>query len=269
MVLEGFISQGSIPHLLLVGAVGSGKTTIARILTTKLDCAVLELNASDERGIDTVRDRVKTFLMSLSTHALKICFLDEADNLTPDAQMCLRNVMEKYSERGRFILTANFEERIIEPLRSRCQTLRFNQLDRKQVFKRVVFVLTKEGVSFETDDVLRLVDELYPDIRKILNTVQLHTREKKFKYEAPVDVLKEVREAIKEKNLRGIREVVSENKPDFVILFRGLFDSIGEMEIRARASSAITIAEYLFRDSMIADREINFAACCLELMKEV
>ena len=133
--LEGFLEDGSIPHLLRVGAVGSGKTTIGRILAKGLDCSVLEMNASDERGIDVVRDKVKRFLMTAGLRRWRVVFLDEADQLTPDAQACLRNVIERFSEHGRFLMTANFEDKIIEAVRSRCQILRFKTLDRKKVYK--------------------------------------------------------------------------------------------------------------------------------------
>ena len=155
-ILEGFIEKGVIPHLLLVGVVGSGKTTIAKILLNSLDCSSLELNASDERGIDTVRDRVMTFLRTMGLKPWRVVFLDEADALTQPAQFSLRNVMERFSEKGRFILTANYEEEILEPIRSRCQTLRFNSLDRKEVFKRVSYILLAEGVKSNVEVVLKV-----------------------------------------------------------------------------------------------------------------
>ncbi len=268
-VLEGFIEKGVIPHLLLVGVVGSGKTTIAKILLNSLDCSSLELNASDERGIDTVRDRVMTFLRTMGLKRWRVVFLDEADALTTPAQFSLRNVMERFSEKGRFILTANYEEKILEPIRSRCQTLRFNSLDRKEVFKRVSYILLAEGVKSNVEVVLKVIDDHYPDVRKIINTLQLGVVDGEILYRAKVDVAKEVREALKKKDIRAIRKIVMTHRPDYIQVYRSLFDTLPDLTTGAKASLGITIAEYLYRDAIICDREVNFAACCLEMMKEL
>ncbi len=268
-VLEGFIKDGVIPHLLLVGAVGSGKTTIARILLDKLDCTSLELNASDERGIDTVRNRVKGFLMTQSFTRWRVVFMDESDYLTKDAQASLRNVMERFSEKGRFILTANYEEKIIEPLQSRCQVLRFNSMERKAVFKRVKYILTSREVKWDPETALKVIDDHYPDVRRIINTLQLSVVDGELKYQIEADVARDVREALKKKDLRAIRKIVMEQRPDFTQLYRSLFDTIPELGVRSKASVAITLAEYLYRDALVADKEMNFAAAMLEVMKEL
>ncbi len=270
--VKKFLQERAIPHLLLVGSVGSGKTTIARMLLSNMDCTSLELNASDERGIDTVRNRVKGFLMTAGVSCWRVVFLDEADALTPDAQFSLRNVMERFSAHGRFVLTANYEEKIIEPLRSRCQSLHFSALPKREVFQRAMKVLKLEGVAFEVEGVMRVVDEHYPDVRKIINTLQLCTSGGKFTYKASVDVLGKVRGFLQQKDLRSIRELVLQERPDFTTLYRGLFDTLPELlqgKSGSLATAGVTIGEYLYRDSIVADREINFSACCLELMKEV
>ena len=269
--LEGFLEDGSIPHLLLVGAVGSGKTTIGRILSRELDCSVLEMNASDERGIDAVRDKVKRFLMTAGLRRWRIVFLDEADQLTPDAQACLRNVIERFSDHGRFLMTANFEDKIIEAVRSRCQVLRFKTLDRKRVYKLCTKILGAEDVRFEPEDVLRVIEDHYPDVRSVVNSLQLGSRKDGFTYAGLFDVVNEVRQRLLHKDVNGIRKLVLTHRPDFTLLYRGLFDSITKFvkKADARTGVAINIAEYMYRDAIVADREINFAAMCLEITKEL
>jgi len=267
--IEEFLKTGSIPHLLLVGKVGSGKTTISRILTRELDCSVLEMNASDERGIDVVRQKIKTFLMTAGLKKWRVVFLDEADQLTPDAQAALRNVMERFSDHGRFLMTANFEDKIIEAIRSRCQVLRFETLERKQVYQLCARIFKKEGVESEPEDVLRVIDDHYPDVRSVVNALQIGSREGKFVYRGMVDVVKDVRELLLKKDVNGIRKLVMTHRPDFTLLYRGLFDTVTEFVKSSEDQTGVSInlAEYMFRDAIVADREINFAACCLEISK--
>lgn len=269
--LEGFLQDGSIPHLLLVGAVGSGKTTIARILCKALDCSVLEMNASDERGIDVVREKVKRFLMTAGLRRWRVVFLDEADQLTPDAQACLRHVIERFSEHGRFLMTANFEDKIVEAIRSRCQILRFKTLDRKRVYKLCSRILGAEEVKSDPEEVLRVIEDHYPDVRSVVNALQLGCRKGEFSYTAMFDIVNEVRQKLAVKDVNGIRKLVLTHRPDFTLLYRGLFDSIPKFVKGndARRDVAIEIADYMFRDSMVADREINFAACCHAITKGI
>ena len=270
-VLEGFLEDGSIHHLLLVGAVGSGKTTIGRILSKELDASVLEMNASDERGIDVVRDKVKRFLMTAGLRKWRIVFLDEADQLTPDAQACLRNVIERFSEHGRFLMTANFEDTIVEAIRSRCQILRFRTLDRKRVYKLCTRIFAAEDVKSEPEDVLRVIENHYPDVRSVVNSLQLGSRKGEFTYAGLFDIVNEIRQLLVQRNVNGIRKLVLTHRPDFTIVYRGLFDSIPKFikSADARTGVAINIAEYMYRDAIVADREINFAAMCLEITKEL
>jgi len=265
-LIKQFIKDGRIPHLLLVGQVGSGKTTVARILIDNLDCVVRELNASDERGIDTVRNTVKGFLGSQTFKKWKVCFMDEFDATTSDSQFALRNVMEKYSEHGRFILTANYAEKIIEPIRSRCQTLEFVALPKKDVFNRAVFVLKSEGIHYEVADVLKLVEDHYPDVRRVINNAQMCSEGGTLVYKTSVDVAAQVVEFLKKRQLKEIRELVMTHRPDYTGLYRALFDAIPELG-GSKIEKGIAVGEYMYRDSIVADREVNFACLCLKLMK--
>lgn len=269
--IEGFLKDGAIPHILLTGMVGSGKTTIARILAEGIDCSVLELNASDERGIDTVRDKVKRFLMVAGLKKWRVVFLDEADYLTPDAQAALRNVFERFSDTGRFILTANHQERIIEAIRSRCQVFQFKALDRKRVYKLCTKILAAEEVKFDPEDVLRVLEDHHPDVRSVVNALQLGSNDGEFNYEGLVDIVNDIRERLKMKDVNSVRKLVMTHRPDFTLLYRGLFDSLPKFVRgqQAQAAVAVTLVEGLRWDAIVADREMNFAGCCHEIVKEL
>jgi len=163
-----------MPHFLFVGRVGTGKTTLARLIIKHLNAEHIELNASDERGIDTIRNRVKQFIAAKRlTDAPRIVFLDEADALTFDAQTALRNMMEKYASNAKFILTANYENRIIEPIRSRCQIVRFEEPPKEEILERLKYICEQEGVEYDEAGLYKLIQLHYPDIRSMINALQL------------------------------------------------------------------------------------------------
>jgi replication-associated recombination protein RarA len=272
-VLDKFLKEGEIPHLLLEGITGSGKTTVARILTESISCSVLQLNASDDRGIDVVRDRIKPFLQTLSMNKWKVVFLDEADALTPESCFALRSIIEKFSDHGRFIMTANHPEKIHEAVRSRCQEIFFRPLDRKLVTRLLIKILKAEEIEFEPTDVVALIDDYYPDIRKIINQAERRTQGGKMVYSREETLESKLIDLLKDGKLRPIRELVLAIKPDFVQLYRYLFDVIAgqysgvELRLSRRQEAAIAIAEYAYRDAIVPDRELQFAACCLKVME--
>ncbi len=275
--LKKFVDGKEIPHLLLEGITGSGKTTVARILIGSLDCSVLSLNASDDRGIETIRTRVKQFLQTQSPHQWKVVFLDESDAMTPEAFFCLRNIMERFSERGRFILTANHIEKIHEAILSRCQRLQFRPLDRKLVTRNVMKILKEEKITFDPNDVIRLISDHYPDVRKIINQAERRTNEGKLTYTPEQAVETQVLDLIKKRQLRPIRELLAVTKPEFTDLYRYLFDVIAghhegvesPVALSMRRDAVLAIAEYAYRDALVPDRELQFAACCLKLIEMV
>ena len=173
--ISKYLSQNDIQNLIFYGPAGTGKTTLAKLIVGNLDCDYLYINASDERGIETIRDKVSSFASVASFKPLKVIILDEADFLTIQAQASLRSVIETFSRSTRFILTCNFIERIIDPLQSRCQVLKIVPPSKGEVAKHVITVLEKENTEYDLDSIKIVVNQFYPDLRKILNTCQLST----------------------------------------------------------------------------------------------
>ena len=174
--LQKFIDQNDIVNMMLYGPAGVGKTSLAKLIVQNLDCTSLVINASDERGIETIRDKVSSFASTMSFSPLKVVILDEADFLTIQAQASLRNVIETFSRTTRFIMTCNYIERIIDPLQSRCQVLKIIPPSKADVAKHLNSILEKEKIKFDLNALANIINTHYPDIRKMLNTIQLSTK---------------------------------------------------------------------------------------------
>jgi replication factor C small subunit len=173
--VEAWVKDKSIPHLLLSGSPGIGKTTMAKMLIHEIgieDYDVLEINASRQRGIDEVRDRITNFISMIPFGPFKVVLLDEADMLTPVAQAAMRGVMEEYSNTSRFILTCNHPNQIIPAIHSRCQQFHFEKIDKTEFTARVATILVEENVEFDLDLLDLFVSSAYPDLRKCINLVQ-------------------------------------------------------------------------------------------------
>ena len=170
--IEGYLETGDVPHLLLHGRAGTGKTTLAKLIVKSVDCDYMVINASDENNVDTVRNKVKNFASSMGFKKWKIVILDEFDYMSPNAQAILRNLMETFSQHCRFILTCNYVEKVIDPIQSRCQSFQIVPPTKKDVAIQISKILGAEGVEFEPKDLVPIIDAGYPDIRKIINTCQ-------------------------------------------------------------------------------------------------
>ncbi len=165
-----YLESEDVPHLLLYGKAGTGKTTLAKIVVNNIDCDYMYINASDENKVDDVRNKIKTFASSVGFKSLKVIILDECDYLTPNAQAALRNLMETFSKHCRFILTCNYVERIIDPIQSRCQSYKVVPPKRVDVARHLVHILKQESVEYELDDIRLVTDASYPDIRRVINS---------------------------------------------------------------------------------------------------
>jgi replication factor C small subunit len=270
--IASYIGQNDIQNLIFYGPAGTGKTTLAKIIVNNLDCEHLYINASDERGIETIRDKVSGFSSSASFKPLKVVILDEADFLTIQAQASLRNVIETFSRTTRFILTCNYIERIIDPLQSRCQTLKIIPPTKVDVAKHVAWVMDQENTSFEREDLKTIVNQYYPDLRKCLNTIQLSTQDNKLVIDKSVLVssnymvliLKEL--STPKPKWREIRQIIANaNVSDFEELYRYLYDNAQVYAPQKEGMVAIYVNEYSYQANFRIDKEIN----CMALMSKL
>ena len=270
-----YLESGDVPHLLLYGRAGTGKTTLAKIITKNIDCDYLYVNASDENKIDDVRNKIKTFAASVGFKDLKVVILDECDYLTPNAQAALRNLMETFSKHCRFILTCNYVERIIDPIQSRCQSFQIIPPSRGEVAKHTHDILISENVTHEMDDLKVLIDSGYPDIRRILNASQRNVVNGKLKLDTTsiiqndykLKLLKILKTQNKKNAFKEIRQLLLDNKiTDFADLFRLLYDEVDDWGKGHVAECILIIARYELSDGQVVDKEINAMAMLIELL---
>ena len=250
-----------------MGLAGTGKTTLAKIVINNLDCESLYINASDESGIETIRDKVVGFASVASFKPLKVVILDEADFLTIQAQASLRNVIETYSKSTRFILTCNFIERIIDPLQSRCQTFKIQAPTKSDVAKHLVSILETEKTKFDLEQIKSLVNQYYPDIRKMLNTIQASTVDNTLSLDKSTlvstsymsDVLKEL--SLDKPNFTTIRQIIADAETkEFDELYRFLYDNSNQYLPNKQGTVAMLINEHQYQSNFRIDKEINMCS---------
>ena len=273
-----YLESGDLPHLLLFGRAGTGKTTLAKLLIKNIECDYLYINASDENNVDTVRTKVKNFASTIGFKDLKIIILDECDYITPNAQAALRNLMETFSKHCRFILTCNYVERIIDPIQSRCQLFQIIPPSKKEVAQKLHNILIEENVNSELDDIKILVDSGYPDIRRVINSAQRNVVRGKLKLDTgsiihndyKLKLLKILETQNKKNAFKDIRQLLADNKvTDFADLFRLLYDEVDGYGKGHIAECILIIAKYELSDSQVVDKEINAMAMVVELLQEI
>ena len=273
-VIKQYLDQDDIQNLCFYGPAGTGKTTLAKLIVKNLDCDYLYINASDERGIDTIRDKVTGFASTASFKSLKVVILDEADFLTINAQASLRNVIETFSRSTRFILTCNYIERIIDPLQSRCQTLKIVPPSKVEVAKHLAWILGEENISFVVDDIKNIVNQFYPDLRKMLNNIQLSVIDAKLSIDKSVlvsnnymnSLLKELTK--KKPNWRELRKIIiNSGVNDFEELYRFLFDNVSEYASGREGSISIILNEHLYQANFRIDKEINISSALAKIVE--
>ncbi len=276
--VQSYINSNDIPHLLFTGKAGTGKTTLAKIIIKHLDCEYIYINASDENGIDDIRNKVKGFASSVGWKPFKILILDEADGLTPQAQASLRNIMESYSAHCRFILTCNNLESIIEPIQSRCQVYKIFPPTRKDVAMKILEILQKENVTYDIKDIAKIVDVYYPDIRSTINSVNQQIQDKILVIDENSDLNADYKTKLLEYLLipdyreawKICRQLLLDSEiRDFTDIYRLLYDKIDEYGTGKVSHIILVLAEYQYKDALVVDKEINFAACLIELLKTI
>ena len=270
-----YLESGDLPHLLLYGKAGTGKTTLAKILVKNIECDYLYINASDENNVDTVRNKVKNFASTMGFKDYKIIILDECDYITPNAQAALRNLMETFSKHCRFILTCNFVERIIDPIQSRCQSFQIIPPSKKEVAKHIHDILLKENVMSDMKDLKVLIDSGYPDIRRVINAAQRNVVKGRLKLDTTsiiqndykLKLLKILKTQDKKNAFKEIRQLLLDNKiTDFADLFRLLYDDVDDWGKGHVAEGILIIARYELSDGQVPDKEINAMAMIIELL---
>ena len=277
--VNSWIKDGSIPHLLLSGAAGIGKTTLARVLCNELnieDYDVLEINASRDNNVDTVRDKIINFVQMIPFGPFKVVLLDEADYLTPNAQAILRGVMETYSNHSRFILTCNYPNRIIPALHSRCQGFHIEKTDKTEFTARVATILVTEGVDFDLDTLDTYVLAAYPDLRKCINAVQQNVTEDNTLAAPTVsndssDYKIEMVELFKKGKIQDARKLVcSRARPEEMEeIYRWLYDNLDLIakSDEGKDQAVIFIKNGLVDHVVCADSEINLASTLIKLAR--
>jgi replication factor C small subunit len=278
--VESWIKEGSIPHLLLSGAAGIGKTTLARVLCNELnieDFDVLEINASRDNNVETVRDKIINFVQMIPFGPFKVVLLDEADYLTPNAQAILRGVMETYSSTSRFILTCNYPNRIIPALHSRCQGFHVEKTDQTEFTARVATILVNENIDFDLDTLDTYVKTAYPDLRKCINLVQQNVTEDNMLV-APTsgdsggaDYKIAMVELFKKGKIQDARKLLcGKARPEEMEdIYRWMYDNLelfGDSDEK-KDQALLVIKQGLVDHMICADSEINLAACLIKLAR--
>jgi replication-associated recombination protein RarA len=275
---NGVVKTGELPHMLLCGSAGVGKTTVAKALCRALDYDYLLINASDDRNIDTLRTTVKQFASAISFNGKrKVIILDEADYLNPQSfQPALRGVMEEFSKNCAFILTCNFKNKIIDPIQSRCsiKEFRINKTEKKQIieacYRRVVKILETEGVEFDGKALAAIVVKYFPDLRRLLNELQTFSKEHGkidegiLSFAGDLNVSR-LYKFLKEKDYPSVREWVVENVDnDPATIYRKIYDHLKQnIKPSSIPVAIVTIAKYM--NYHVVDQEINLMACLIEL----
>jgi DNA polymerase III delta prime subunit len=279
---QEYVNQRNIPNLLLAGGAGVGKTTVAKAMCEEIGCDYMVINGSDESGIDTFRNKIKTYASSMSlAGGRKVIIIDEADYLNPNStQPALRNAIEEFAGNCSFIFTCNFKNRIIEPLHSRCAVVDFGlKNDEKsemagQFFKRISGILQNEKVEFEPKVIAELVKKHFPDFRRVINELQRFSKFGKIDGNILSQIgdvsIGEIVKHLKAKDFGAIRKWVSTTDVDATTLYRKLYDSLYDVLVPQSIPQAVVIlADYQYKQAFVADQEINTVACLTELMVSV
>jgi len=278
--VKSWIKEESIPHLLFSGSAGIGKTTLAKVLLNELgiqDFDVLEINASRENNVDTVRDKITNFVQMIPFGPFKVVLLDEADYLSLNAQAILRGLMETYSSTARFILTCNYPNKIIPALHSRCQGFHVEKTDQTEFTARVATILVTEGIEFDLDTLDTYVKLSYPDLRKCINLVQQNITED-LNLTSPTagegdssDYKIEMVELFKKGKIQEARKLLcGRARPEEMEdIYRWLYDNLdllGSTE-EQKDSAVLVIKQGLVDHTLVADPEINLAAVLVKLAR--
>lgn len=272
---QAFITEQDIPHLGFFGLQGSGKSTLAKILVNNINCDYIYLNATENRGMDDIKEKVGSFASAASFKPLKIVILDEATHILQASQVLLLNMIETYSLTTRFILTGNYPERLIPPLRSRLQEFKLTPPTKKVVAKHVVNILETENIEFEIEDLAKIIHNSYPDFRKVINTCQKYIVDNKLTLPGVLnsgnDYNKQIIDELKKpssKTFNNIRQIIADNSiSSFDDVYKCLYDNTSEYAVGCEGQIAIILNECIYQSNFKVDFEINFMSCISRIIE--
>ncbi len=273
--VKRYLETEDVPHLLLYGRAGTGKTTLAKIITKNIDCDYLYINASDENSVDAVRLKIKAFASTVGFKDLKVIILDEADYLTPNAQAALRNLMETFSKHCRFILTCNYVERIIDPIQSRCQSYKVIPPKRVDVARHLVHILEDENIKYDLDDIKLITDAAYPDIRRVINSAQRQVVDGNLKIDTTSIIQNNYKLQLLDmlsngSKLNEIRKLIADNSVnDYSELYKLLYDEVDVYGKGKISECILAIADGQYQDVNVVDKEINFMSTIVKLLRVI
>lgn len=274
--IKSFIEKNDVPHLLFHGVAGVGKSTLCKLICNTIQCDYITINASDENGIDIIRTKVKEFASNAGFSNIKIILFEECDFLTQSAQKALLQLSETYSASTRFLFTANYLEKIIPPLLSRCQVFEIEPTEKVSVASRLIHILDTEKVSYDLQDVATIVNKHYPDIRKIINFAQQNTNDNKLTVvndnklsdnavEKIINVL--VTGNFSNSTFNEVRQLVANGGiKHFEVLYSALYENITKYASDRECIVILIIAEYMYQSSLVVDKEITFMACIAKII---
>lgn len=276
--IEEWIEQQNIPHLFFFGKPGSGKSTLAKILAKNIDCDYLYLNATDKRGMDDIKNEILPFVSVMSfKSAPKIVILDEATHILQASQVLLLNMIETYSLNTRFILTGNYPERLIEPLRSRLEDYNLKPPSKKIVGKHIVNILKTEGIQYELSDLAVIINTYYPDLRRTINNIQKCINDGKIVLPSTLnntnDVENQVIDLLKNKTETTFQEIrkllVSNNISDYEGLYQKLYNDSSFFAGGKEGLITIIVHEHLFQSTNLIDKEICYMSCIAKILETI
>lgn len=272
-----WISDKRIPHLVLSGSPGTGKTTLAKVLLNELeieDLDVLHINASRDNSVDFIRGKIESFVTTMPFGDFKVVLLDEADYLSLNAQAVLRGLMESNEQTARFVLTCNYPNKLMPAIHSRSQGFHIEKLDLTEFTARVATILVTEGVDFELDTLDSYVKSTYPDLRKCINSLQsasVNSRLQSVSVDSSgvADYRLQAVELFKSGRVRDARKLIcSQVRADEMEdVFRWMYDNLGLFSetVEGQDQAVVIIRNGLVNHSMVADAEINLSATMIEL----